>query len=79
MIDFRQIVVEVLERNVAGLKLAPEKFDMTLRELGVDSLDVMIVMLEIQERTGVVISEDDADRLRSPSDIINFVQASSLG
>ncbi|BAU73421.1 hypothetical protein ppKF707_3644 [Metapseudomonas furukawaii] len=49
--------------------------DHTLGELGVDSLDVMLVMMDIQEKTGVVISDEKVDELNTPSKIVAFLES----
>lgn len=72
---FETIVSEVLEANVDGLKMSEEKMQQTLTDLGVDSLDVMLVLMEIQEKTGVTISEDQADILQTPAQIAEFLKA----
>lgn len=72
---FETIVSEVLEANVNGLKMSEEKMQQTLTDLGVDSLDVMLVLMEIQEKTGVMIPEDQADILQTPAQIAEFLKA----
>jgi acyl carrier protein len=45
----------------------------TLKELGVDSLDVMVVLLSIQEATGIIIPEEKVDDLNTPAKIAEFL------
>ena len=70
----REIVRAVLERNVAGLSLPDEKFDVELKALGLDSLDNMVVMLEIQEESGVTIPEEAVDHLTTPAQIVRYIE-----
>ncbi|WP_036992656.1 acyl carrier protein [Metapseudomonas furukawaii] len=74
-VDYGRVVIEVLEKNVAGLKVETNMMDHTLGELGVDSLDVMLVMMDIQEKTGVVISDEKVDELNTPSKIVAFLES----
>ena len=53
-----KIVIEVLEDNVLDLEITEDMMDQTLVDIGVDSLDVMLVMMDIQEKSGVPISDD---------------------
>ena len=76
-IDFYEEVVKSIESNVAGLRLSDEKMELSLTDLGVDSLDVMLVLVEIQERTGVQIPEKQADLLKTPAQIVNFLRTSA--
>ena len=74
-VDFNQVVIGVLEKNVAGLQIEASMMDYTLSDLGVDSLDVMLVMMDIQEKTGVVIPDDSVDELTTPNKIVNFLKS----
>jgi acyl carrier protein len=74
-IDFGRVVVEAIEKNVAGLRIEMSMMEQTLGDLGVDSLDVMLVMMDIQERTGISIPDDKVEELRTPNNIIAFLEA----
>lgn len=68
-----KVVVSVLEKHVPGLEITTEKMSENLSDLGVDSLETMIVMMEISEATSVDIGDDEADRLNTPQKIVEFV------
>lgn len=68
-----KIVMTMLEKNVDGLKMSEDKMNKTLVDLGVDSLDVMLVIMDIAEATGVTISDDDAEQLNTPEKIVEFI------
>lgn len=68
-----KIVVSTLEKSVEGLKMTEHKMSSTLEDLGVDSLDVMIFLMDIDEATGVSISDDDAEYLDTPEKIVEFI------
>ncbi|MNG10832.1 Acyl carrier protein [compost metagenome] len=74
-VDFNEVVVEVLEKNVVGLQLEANMMDQTLGDIGVDSLDVMLVMMDIQEKTGIVIPDESVDELTTPNKIINYLKS----
>jgi acyl carrier protein len=69
----QKVVVSVLEKHVPGLEVTAEKMSENLSDLGVDSLETMIVMMEISEATSVEIGDDEADRLNTPEKIVEFV------
>lgn len=75
-LDFNQIVIAVLESNVANLQLGGDMMDHTLGDLGVDSLDVMLVLMDVQEKTGVAIPDERVDELNTPNKIVAFLKAS---
>ena len=71
--EAKKIVVSVIENNVLGLEMSDEKMNQTLVDLGVDSLDVMIVIMDVAEAAGVEISDDQVDELETPQKIVDFL------
>ena len=70
----KKIVMATLEDNVGGLEMSDEKMDQTLvDDLGVDSLDLMLIMMEISESSGVTINDDQAEVLDTPEKIVEFI------
>jgi acyl carrier protein len=65
-----KIVMSMLEKNVEGLEMSEDQMGKTL---GVDSLDVMLVIMDVGEAAGVTISDDDAEQLDTPEKIVEFV------
>ena len=63
----------------AGTKVDLEQLgpDADLTALGADSLDMMTVLLDVQDRTGVEIPDEDVDGLRSPRLIAEYVDRAS--
>ncbi len=41
--------------------------------LGADSLDIMTILLDVQDRTGVEIPDEDVDGLRTAQSIVEYV------
>ena len=46
--------------------------DEALKNYGVDSLDMMSILLSVQEITGVEIHDEDIDQLTSVKEICNY-------
>jgi acyl carrier protein len=55
----------------ASVAIAPEST--LVDDLGVDSLDLVSVFLEVQDAFGVVIDEDDLAELVSVRDLVAYV------
>ncbi|WP_029653221.1 phosphopantetheine-binding protein [Marinobacter daepoensis] len=68
-----KIVMSMLEKNVEDLKMSEDKMGKTLVDLGVDSLDVMLVIMDVGEAAGVTISDDEAEGLDTPEKIVEFI------
>jgi acyl carrier protein len=62
--------------NVESGNLSP---DMLLADLGAwDSMGVLLVMAEFDERLGLTLTEDILNQLKSIQDIVNIVQTAGL-
>ncbi|WP_379865423.1 phosphopantetheine-binding protein [Marinobacter sp. M5B] len=68
-----KIVMSMLEKNVQDLEMSEDKMGETLVGLGVDSLDVMLVIMDVGEAAGVSISDDEAEGLDTPEKIVEFI------
>lgn len=68
-----KILISMLEKNVEGLEMSEDKMGKTLVDLGVDSLDVMLVIMDVGEAAGVAISDDEAEALDTPEKIVEFI------
>jgi len=68
-----KIVMSMLEKNVDGLEMSDDKMDKTLVDIGVDSLDVMLVIMDVGEAAGITISDDQAEILDTPEKIVEFI------
>ncbi|PFG07913.1 phosphopantetheine-binding protein [Marinobacter sp. LV10MA510-1] len=68
-----KIVTSMLEKNVDGLEMSDDKLDKTLVDLGVDSLDVMLVIMDVGEAAGITINDDQAEILDTPEKIVEFI------
>lgn len=68
-----KIVTSMLEKNVDGLEMSEDKMNQTLSDIGVDSLDLMLLFMDVAEASGVDISDDKAEELDTPGKIVEFI------
>ncbi|WP_298718241.1 phosphopantetheine-binding protein [uncultured Oceanisphaera sp.] len=68
-----KIVNSKLEKNVLGLQMSESKMDQKLVDLGVDSLELMLLIMDVAEAAEVTISDDQADELDTPKKIVDFI------
>ncbi len=66
----RDIIVEQL--GVAPEEVVPEAS--FIDDLGADSLDIVELVMAIEEEFGLEIPDDDAEKLQSIGDAINYVE-----
>jgi len=67
----KEIIVKELE--VGAQQLLPEaKF---IEDLGADSLDIVELVMALEEEFGVEIPDEDAEKLRTVGDAMNYLKA----
>ncbi|GAB4228615.1 MAG: acyl carrier protein [Chlamydiales bacterium] len=65
------IIVEQL--GVDRQEVTPEKS--FVEDLNADSLDITEMIMNLEESFGIEISEEDAEKLRTVADVINYIEA----
>jgi acyl carrier protein len=56
-----------------GVKTGQLTENSTLKEIGIDSLDLVEVLLELEKELNVTFSDDELLGCRSVSDVVNLV------
>jgi len=75
--EIRRVLAEAFE-VAKEEEIDPDKVqdDVKLRDgLGVDSLDVMEVVFEVEERLKIEIKEEDMKGIQTVGDVLNMVEA----
>jgi acyl carrier protein len=62
------IIAEKIRIEVSSVK--PES---TLQDLGADSLDMVDIVMKVEEEFGIEINDEDAEKLHTVQDFINYV------
>jgi acyl carrier protein len=70
----KQIICEVLGLEEIQLKPGVKFAD----DLGIDSLDVFALLVEIENQFRITITEEEAEKLNSPDAIIAFITRQQL-
>jgi acyl carrier protein len=75
--DKNDTVEKVIDTIVQELKVDRSAVNegVTLEGLGADSLDIVQIIIKLEEQFGMEISDEDAEKMNSLSDIINYIQA----
>lgn len=71
--SLKDILVEQLSVNKAEIK-EESKF---VEDLGADSLDVVELVMAIEEKFGLEISDQDAEKLATVGDAVNYIEGHS--
>ncbi len=64
----KSIIAEKLHVDVASIN--PQA---TLQDLGADSLDMVDIVMKVEEEFGIEINDEDAEKLHTVQDFINYV------
>ncbi len=77
-------MAEVLERvsKIIVDRLGVEESEVTLEasfkdDLGADSLDVVELVMELEDEFGMEISDDDAEKISTVGDAVNYIKSQS--
>lgn len=72
-------LAEVAEAVRVSAKLAPtiavSADSRLIEDLGIDSLDLVGVFLQVQDRFGVIVEDDDIPRLRTIRELTQYVES----
>ena len=72
-IDEKVIEIIVDKLGVDRSEVTPEA--VFVDDLGADSLDLVELIMAMEEEFGMEIADEDAEKLRTVQDVINFVNA----
>jgi acyl carrier protein len=67
----KEIIVDKL--SVSEDQIKPESRFM--EDLGADSLDVVELIMAIEEKFGIEVPDEDAEKIRTVQDAINYIKA----
>jgi acyl carrier protein len=68
--DVKEVVVEQLNVNPDEVKME-SKF---VEDLGADSLDVVELVMALEEKFGIEIPDDQAEKILTVGDAVNYIE-----
>jgi acyl carrier protein len=75
-LDREQVMAKVREHLSAELEVEPGRIDDSTRfkeDLDADSLDLYELVMELEDRYGVSVSEEQATHIKTVGDAVGFV------
>lgn len=68
--DVKEVIIDKLGADAD--KIVPEaRF---IEDLGADSLDTVELIMGLEDKFGLEISDEDAEKIRTVQDAVNFIQ-----
>ncbi len=72
--------IEEKVSNIVAEKLGVDRAEVTpdavfIDDLGADSLDLVELIMAMEEEFGFEIADEEAEKLRTVGDVINFIKA----
>jgi acyl carrier protein len=68
-----ETIANIVREMCSGVQMTSADYGRSLKDLGVDSLDVASIFLTIQERLGVRVPDPEIDRLATVRAIAEYV------
>ena len=67
-----QDVIDLISELDINVDIETISGEATLKSLGIDSLDIFTLLVEIESKTGKKIPDDDVDKLDTIRDIVKY-------
>jgi acyl carrier protein len=74
MSEIKRDIIEIISSVCKGARISDADGGKTLKALGVDSLDTANIFLEILEKHGVNVPDEDMDRLQTIDQIVEYIE-----
>jgi acyl carrier protein len=71
--DTRETVIQKIS-DQKGIDKASIKLENTFSELGLDSLDMVELSLDLEQSLGITISHTDIEKIKTVGEAIDFVE-----
>lgn len=68
------VINSALEKNYINLKINNSNLDKQMKETGIDSIVVISIVTEIEEKFSIVLPDDELMSLKTPRDLLNLVE-----
>jgi acyl carrier protein len=67
-------IFSIIENVGVSVDVAKIKANMPFNEAGVDSLELINIILEVEEKFGIKIPDEDIDTLNTVDNIVSYLQ-----
>lgn len=74
--EIEEMLKEIIAEKLGISKSKIEK-NVTMEDLGADSLDVVEIIMEIEEQLRITIPDEDAEKMRTFQDMIDYIKENS--
>jgi len=74
MADSQNDIVEVIKEIAGDVSITNKQFDTVFKELNIDSLDTFNILLELEEKYGIEIPEEDIENLNTVNSIASYLK-----
>lgn len=68
-------VNKVLEKNHSSLKINNKNINSNLKDLGLNSLDMLEMIVQIEEQLKISLPDEKLIEIKTPNDLLNLIQS----
>lgn len=65
---------KLLEEKKSPLRITPKNIDKNLKESGLNSLDMMEIIVKIEEELNIMLPDDKLLEIKTPNDLLNLIK-----
>lgn len=66
---------KILDENNSPLKINSKNIDKSLKEAGLNSLDMMEMIVKIEEKLNITLPDDKLLEIKTPNDLLNLIKS----
>ena len=65
---------KILSKNNLSFKITPKNINSNLKDAGIDSLEMMELIVQVEEQLNIQLPDDKLLELKTASDLLNLIK-----
>jgi acyl carrier protein len=75
--DIKNDIVGIVKSVCTSVRIGTDDYDKSLKDTGVDSLDMSGILLELEEKYRIKIPDEDIEQLKTVNIIVDYIKGRS--
>lgn len=73
MIDIKNEINQALAKNNIKIKIDEKNLNLNLKDFGVDSISLMTVIVELENKLSIMLPDDELITIKTPKNLIDLI------